>query len=102
MTRSMKLFSPEVVLSLYKFTILPYFEYSCHVWAGASNCYWDMLEKLLKLICRTVAASLAISLKPYIFSIAITLVDVHLNWLNTFYFIILMAGLLIILIGYFF
>ena len=31
-------------------------------------------------------------------SISITLVDVHLNWLNWFYFLILDGGLLVILI----
>ena len=34
----------------------------------------------------------------YIFSIGITLVDVHLNWLNWFLILILEGGLLIILI----
>ena len=33
--RSVKFFSPEVALYLYKSTIRPYMEYCCHVWAGA-------------------------------------------------------------------
>ena len=43
--RSMKLFSPEVALYLYKSTINPCMKYCCHVWAGAPSCYLDMLDK---------------------------------------------------------
>ena len=50
---SMKFFSPEVALYLYK----------SHVWAGAPSCYLELLDKLQKQICTTVAASLATSLK---------------------------------------
>ena len=39
---------------------------------------------------RTLAASLEV------FSIAITLADVHLNWLNWFHFLILAGSLLVI------
>ena len=39
-------------------------EYCCHVWAGAPNCYWELLDKLQKQVCRTVASSLAASLEP--------------------------------------
>ena len=39
-------------------------EYSCHIWAGAPNCYLDLLDKLQKQICRTVGPSLAVSLEP--------------------------------------
>ena len=35
-----------------------------------------------------------------VFSIGITLVDVHLNWLNRFHFLFLEGGLLVILIDY--
>ena len=42
--RSMKLLSPEVALYLYKFTIRPCMEYYCHVWAGAPNCYLELLD----------------------------------------------------------
>ena len=38
--RSMKFFSPEVALYLYKSTIRPCMEYFCHVWAGAFSCTW--------------------------------------------------------------
>ena len=99
--RSMKFLSPEVVLYLYKSTIQPCMEYWCHVWAGAPSCYLELLDKLQKRICRTVGLSLAASLEPLpksFFSIGITLVDVHLNWLNWFHFLILEGGILIILI----
>ena len=39
-------------------------EYCGHVWAGASSCYLELLDKLPKQICRTVDPSLAASLKP--------------------------------------
>ena len=74
-------------------------EFCCHVWAGAPNCYLELLDMLQKQICRTVGPSLAASLEPpahyrnvaslTLFSIGITLVDVHLNWLNWFHFLIL-------------
>ena len=39
-------------------------EYCCHVWAGASSCYLELLEKLQKLIYRTVGPSINASLEP--------------------------------------
>ena len=39
-------------------------EYCCHVWASASSCYLELLDKLQKRICRTVGLSLAASLEP--------------------------------------
>ena len=60
----MKFLFPEVALYLYKSTILPCMEYCCHVWAGAPNCYLDLLDKLQKRICRIVGPSLAASLEP--------------------------------------
>ena len=62
--RSMKFLSPEVALYLYKSTIRPCMEYCCHVWAGASSCYLDLLDKLQKRICRIVGPSLAATLEP--------------------------------------
>ena len=59
---SMRFLSPEVALYLYKSTIRPYMEYCCHVWAGAPNCYLELLDKLQKGMCRTVGPSLAASL----------------------------------------
>ena len=62
--RSMKFLSPEVALYLYKSTIRPCMEYCCHVWAGAPSCYFELLNKLQKWICKTVGSSLAVSLEP--------------------------------------
>ena len=62
--RSMKFLSPEVALYLYKSTIRPCMEYYCHVWAGIPSCYWELLDKQQKRICRTVGPSLAASLEP--------------------------------------
>ena len=44
--RSMRFLSPEVALYLYKSTIQPCMAYCCHVWAGARNCYLELLDKL--------------------------------------------------------
>ena len=104
--RSMKFLSPEVALHLYKSTIRPCLEYCCHVWAGAPRCFLELLDKLQKRICGTVGPSLANSLEPLAhrrnvaslsLSIGITLIDVHLSWLNWFHFFILEGGLLVIL-----
>ena len=38
--------------------------YMCHVWAGASSCYLELLDKLQNQICRAVGPSLAFSLEP--------------------------------------
>ena len=61
---SMEFLSLEVVLYLYKSTIHPCMEYCCYVWAGASSCYLQLLDKLQKWVCRTVGPSLAASLEP--------------------------------------
>ena len=39
-------------------------EYCCHVSAGVTNWYLELLEKLQKRICRTVGPSLVASLEP--------------------------------------
>ena len=62
--RSMKFCSPEVALYLYKSIISTCMECCCHVWAGASSCYLELVDKLQKRICRTVGPSLATSLEP--------------------------------------
>ena len=62
--RSMKFFSPEIDLHLYKSTIRSCMEYCCHVWIGAPSCYLEILDKLQKQIGRTVCPSLASSLEP--------------------------------------
>ena len=63
LTGSMKLLHPEVALYLDKPTIRPCLECFCHVWAGASSCYLDILDKLEKRLCRTVGPSLVTSLE---------------------------------------
>ena len=102
--RSMKFLSREVALYLYKSTIHPCMEYCCHAWAGAPSCYLELLEKLQKRISRTVVLHLLLLFRPWlineslVFSIGITLVDVHLNWFNWLHFLNLERGLLVILI----
>ena len=93
----MKFLCPEVALYLYKSTIRP----CCHVWVGAPSGYLELLDKLQKRICRTVGPSLSASfgaltskcsqLKSFIL---ISLVDIHLRWLNWLHFLILAGGLL--------
>ena len=61
---SMKFLSPEVAVYLYKFTICPCMEYSCHIWASAPSSYLELLDKLQKRICRIAGPSLADSLEP--------------------------------------
>ena len=39
-------------------------EYCCHIWAGACNCYLELLDKLQKRICRTASPSYAASHEP--------------------------------------
>ena len=48
---------------LYKSTIRICMEYCCHVWAGAPSCYFELLDKLQKRMCRIVGPSLATSLE---------------------------------------
>ena len=104
----MKFLSSEVALYLCKFIIRPCMEYCCLVWPRAPSCYLELLDNLQKRTCRTVGSSLAASLEPlahrrniaslsFFYSI-ITLVDVYLNWLSWFHFLILEGSLLVILI----
>ena len=60
----MKFFSPEMALYLNKSTIWTCMKYYCHVWAVAVSCCLELLDKLQKLMCKTVSPSLAVSLKP--------------------------------------
>ena len=59
-----KFLSPEFALYLYKRTIRPCMDNCCDVWAGAPSCYFELLGKLQKRICRTVGSLLATSLEP--------------------------------------
>ena len=100
---SMRFLSPQVALYLYKSTIRPCIECQCYAYhayahayhgpyaharpyahayhASVPSCYWQLLDKLHKRICRTVG---------------IILVDVRLNWLNQFHVLSLDGGLLFI------
>ena len=62
--RSMEFLSPKVALYLYKSTIRPWMVYCCHVWVSTPNYYLELLGKLQKRICRTVAPSHSASLEP--------------------------------------
>ena len=59
---SIKFFSLEVALFLYKSTIRPCMEYCCQVWADTPSCHLELLAKLQKRIYRTVGPSLDTSL----------------------------------------
>ena len=61
---SMKFFSPEIALYVYKSAIWPCMEYCCHVLAGTPSYYFELLDKLQKWICKAVGRSLAASLEP--------------------------------------
>ena len=50
-------------ISINIYNIRPYMKYCCHVWAGAPSCYFELLDKLQKRICRAVCPSLAASLE---------------------------------------
>ena len=63
---SMKFQSPWVALYIYKYTMRPCMEYSCHFWTGASSCCMKLFDKLQKLICRTVGPSLTASFEPLV------------------------------------
>ena len=41
----------------------PCMEYYCHIWAGATSCYFEMFDKLQKQIYRTVGLLPAASLE---------------------------------------
>ena len=61
--RSMRFFSPEVALYLYKSTKCPCMEYCCHISAGAPSWHLELLDNLQKWISRIVGPSLAASLE---------------------------------------
>ena len=98
---------PEVALYLYKCTICPCMGYCCPVWAGAPSSYLELLDKLLKRICRTVGPSLAVSLEALAHCQNVASLSLFYryhfgrssstDWLNWFYFLFLKGGLLVIL-----
>ena len=68
-----------------------------------------MLDRQQKWVCRTVTTLLAVSLEPlthgwnlvcWSFSVAITFVDVHLNWLNWFHYLIFVESFTVALTDY--
>ena len=61
---SMRFLYPEVALYLYKSIRCPCMEYYCHVWAGAPDCYLELLDKPQKQRSRTVGPSIAAFLEP--------------------------------------
>ena len=63
----MKFLSPEVGQHLYQPTMQPCIEYCCHVWAGATSCFLELLDQLQKLIWRAVGSSLVLPpLNPWL------------------------------------
>ena len=107
--RSIKFRSRKVALYLWKSTIRPHMEYYCRVLAGTPICFLELLNKVQKRICRIGGPSLVPFLNPWprnhrrnVASSSLfcryCLVDVHLNLLNWFHFLILDGGLLVILI----
>ena len=56
---SMKFFSTEVALYLYKSTIHSCMKYCCHVWGGAHSFYLELLDTE-----KHIGPSLATSLEP--------------------------------------
>ena len=61
--RSIKFLS-GVAPYLYKSIIYAHLWNSCHVWAGAPSCYLELLDQLLKRVCRTVSRCFAVSFEP--------------------------------------
>ena len=106
--RSMKFLSAEVALYLCKSTIRLCMEYCCHVLGGASSCYLELLDSYKNgyvercwsftyCFSWTLGSSSNCSqLKSFLQ--VLLLVDVYLNWLNWFHFLILEGGQLVILL----
>ena len=103
---SMKYLSFEVTVHLYKCTLWSCLEYCCHVLSSAPSwylkCQIDYKKKYVGLLvlhllsflehlahCQNIAS---------VYLLVITLLDVHLNWLNWFHFSILERDLFVILI----
>ena len=76
----MKFLSLKVILYLYKSATRPCLEYCCHVWAVSSSCYLEFLDKLEKLICRTVGPSPAASLERLVHHWNITTISLFYRY----------------------
>ena len=102
----MKFFSSKVTLYFYKSTTQPSMEYvfmpgpvlavaNLVCWISYRNRYTGLLALHLLLLLNPC---LTVEIQPAeVFSIGISAVDVHLNWLNWFHFLIFMGGPLVIL-----
>ena len=75
-------------------------KYCCYVWSCAPSSYLELLdmERLLVLHLLSLLNPWLIVVYLKALSIVVTLVDVHLSWLNCFHFLILEEGPLAILI----
>ena len=85
---SMKFLSPAVALYFHESTLQPCMEYCCYVWTGASSSYLELISyknryaelPVLHLLPRLNPwPSKCSQFKSFL---CITLVDVHLNWLD--------------------
>ena len=63
---SMKFFSAEAALYLYKSTTQPCMQYCSHVWTDIPSRYLEMLDKR-SLICKAVGPSFPVSLEPLVY-----------------------------------
>ena len=102
----MKFFSPDVALYFNRSTILPCIEHCCHVLAVAPNATWNCYISYKNGYAGLLVLHLLPLLNPWlivemypaeVFSIDITLVDVHLNWINRFHFLVLKGDQLVIM-----
>ena len=96
---SMKFLSPEVTLYLYKSTFRPCME--CMSWLVLLFATWNCWKSYKNRYAGLLVIHLLPLLTPWLIiepladSIGITLLDVHLNWLNWFHFLILEGDLLV-------
>ena len=96
-TKNWSLDSFYEVPHLYKSTLQPCIKYCFWLVFLAANGYIGLLIiYLLPLLNPWLIAQMWLA---KVFSIGITFVDVHLNWLNWFHFLIFVANPLVILIG---
>ena len=106
----MKFLSTEIGLYLHKYVIRSCMKYQFYVWASARSYYLEMLDELQKPICRTVDRSLATTVKPLAHPRNIAGLSIfYRHYFGrcssetaqlVFHFLILVAGLLVILIDY--
>ena len=78
----------------------PWMEYVCYNWVGASSCYLNPLDKLKKRPPLSNPRLIVEMLSLWVFSVGISLVDVHVDWLDWFHVLIHVSGPLVILISW--